>query len=250
MTAISDTIRSVGRAGLFTLSVLRASRPGRDFLAELVREIYKVGARSLPIIAVGGAFVGLSVILLGYRALDTYGASNQVGLLLGLGLYRELAPVLTALLFIGRAGSSIAAELGLMRATDQITALGLMAIDPVAKVVAPRFWAAVISVPLLTGFFVSFAILAGWFEAVHILGLDAGTFWQSMKDTVDFRDDFLGAFLKAGVFGATAALVAAYVGFHSEPTIEGTSVATTRAVVNASLLVLMFNFVLSALMFR
>ena len=250
MTAITDTIRSVGRAGLFTLSVLRASRPGRDFFAELVREIYKIGARSLPIIAVGGAFVGLSVILLGYRALDTYGASNQVGLLLGLGLYRELAPVLTALLFIGRAGSSIAAELGLMRATDQITALGLMAIDPVAKVVAPRFWAAVISVPLLTGFFVSFAILAGWFEAVHILGLDAGTFWQSMKDTVDFKDDFLGAFLKAGVFGATAALVAAYVGFHSEPTIEGTSVATTRAVVNASLLVLMFNFVLSALMFR
>lgn len=250
MKALVDTVRSVGQAGLFALSVLRASKPTRDFLAELVREIYKIGARSLPIIAVGGAFVGLSVILLGYRALDTYGASNQVSAMLGLGLYRELAPVLTALLFIGRAGSSIAAELGLMRATDQITALGLMAIDPVAKVVAPRFWAAVICVPLLTSFFVAFALLSGWFEAVHVLGLDGGTYWQVMKDIVDFRDDFLGAFVKAGVFGAIAALVAAYVGFHSEPTIEGTSIATTRAVVNASLLVLMFNFVLSALMFR
>ncbi|PJK09117.1 ABC transporter permease [Lysobacteraceae bacterium NML95-0200] len=250
MKAMTESIRSIGRAGLFTLAVLRASRPNRALFAELVREIYKIGARSLPIIAVGGAFVGLSVILLGYRALETYGASNQVSAMLGLGLYRELAPVLTALLFVGRAGSSIAAELGLMRATDQLTALGLMAIDPVAKVVVPRFWAAVIAVPLLTGFFVSFAMLAGWFEAVHILGLDAGTFWQVMKDIVDFRSDFLGAFLKAGVFGAITALVAAHAGFHSEPTIEGTSVATTRAVVNASLLVLMFNFVLSALMFR
>ena len=250
MSAWAGRVRAIGQAGLFAWSVLRASKPTRDFLAELVREIYKIGGRSLPIIAVGGAFVGLSVILLGYRALDTYGASNQVSAMLGLGLYRELAPVLTALLFIGRAGSSIAAELGLMRATDQIQALGLMAIDPVAKVVAPRFWAAVICVPLLTGFFVSFALMASWFEAVHVIGLDHGTFWQVLKDAVDFRGDFLSAFLKAGVFGAVAALVAAYVGFHAEPTIEGTSVATTRAVVNASLLVLMFNFVLSALLFR
>lgn len=244
------TTRSLGRAGLFTLSVLRATQPNADFFRELVREIYKIGARSLPIIAVGGAFVGLSVTLLGYRALDTYGASNQVSAMLGLGMYRELGPVLTALLFIGRAGSSIAAELGLMRATDQITALGLMAIDPVGRAVAPRFWAAVISVPLLTAFFCSFAISASYFETVHVIGLDAGTFWQVLKDSVDFTSDFLMAFVKAAVFGATAALVAAYAGYHAEPTIEGTSVATTRAVVNASLLVLMFNFVMSALLFR
>ncbi|MEO6366120.1 MAG: MlaE family lipid ABC transporter permease subunit [Luteimonas sp.] len=242
--------RSLGRAGLFSLSVLRASKPTADFWRELVREIYKIGARSLPIIAVGGAFVGLSVTLLGYRALETYGAANQISALVGLGLYRELAPVLTALLFIGRAGSSIAAELGLMRATDQITALGLMAIDPVAKVVAPRFWAAVICVPLLTGFFCSLAISASYFEAVHVIGIDAGTFWQVLKDAVDFDKDFVFAFVKAAVFGGTAALVASYVGYHAEPTIEGTSIATTRAVVNASLLVLMFNFVLSALLFR
>jgi phospholipid/cholesterol/gamma-HCH transport system permease protein len=242
--------RALGAAGLFALSVLRASRPTRDFFAELTREIYKIGARSLPIVAAGGAFVGLSVTLLGYRALETYGATSQVSALLGLGLYRELGPVLTALLFIGRAGSSIAAELGLMRATDQITALGLMAIDPVAKAVAPRFWAAVLCVPLLTAFFCSLAITAGYFEAVHVIGVDAGTFWQTMKDSVDFADDFLVAFIKAAVFGGIAALVAAYVGYHAEPTIEGTSVATTRAVVNASLLVLMFNFVMSALLFR
>ena len=242
--------RSLGRAGLFSLSVLRASTPTRDFFAELTREIYKIGARSLPIIAVGGAFVGLSVTLLGYRALQTYGASNQISALVGLGLYRELAPVLTALLFIGRAGSSVAAELGLMRATDQITALGLMAIDPVAKVVAPRFWAAVLCLPLLTGFFCSLGISASYFEAVHVIGIDAGTFWQVLKDAVDFRHDFLVAFEKSAVFGGVAALVAAYVGYHAEPTIEGTSVATTRAVVNASLLVLMFNFVLSAMLFR
>ena len=125
-----------------------------------------------------------------------------------------------------------------------------MAIDPIAKTVAPRFWAAVICVPLLTAIFVSLAITAGYFEAVHVIGIDGGTFWQTMKDSVDFHDDFLVAFIKAAIFGATSALVASYVGYHAEPTIEGTSVATTRAVVNASLLVLMFNFVLSALLFR
>jgi len=242
--------RSVGRAGLFTLSVFRASTPTRDFFAELTREIYKIGARSLPIIAVGGAFVGLVLTLQGYRTLSTFGATDALSTLLGLSLYRELGPVLTALLFIGRAGSSIAAELGLMRATDQIKALELMAIDPIAKAVAPRFWAAVISVPLLTGFFCSLAIAAGYFEAVHVIGVDAGTFWQTLKDSVDFSDDFLQAFFKAAIFGGSSALVAAYVGFHAEPTIEGTSVATTRAVVNASLLVLVFNFILSALLFR
>ena len=248
--AFVDAIRSVGRAGLFGLTMLRGSAPSRDFLAELVREIYKIGARSLPIIAVGGAFVGLVLTLQGYRTLTTYGAIDALSTLLGLSLYRELAPVLTALLFIGRAGSSIAAELGLMRATDQIKALELMAIDPIAKAVAPRFWAAVLTVPLLTGIFISLALAAGWFEAVQVLGIDNGSFWSGLRGSVDFWDDFGVSLLKSAVFGGTAALVAAYVGFHAEPTIEGTSVATTRAVVNASLLVLMFTFVMSALLFR
>jgi len=234
-----DATCSLGRAGLFSLTVLRGSLPTADFLAELTREIYKIGARSLPIIAVGGAFVGLVLTLQGYRTLTTFGAADALSTLLGLSLYRELAPVLTALLFIGRAGSSIAAELGLM-----------MAIDPVAKVVAPRFWAAVLTVPLLTGIFCSLAISASYFEAVHVLGLDNGVFWSALSNSVDFWDDFGVAMLKSAIFGGTAALVASYVGFHAEPTIEGTSVATTRAVVNASLLVLVFNFVLSAMMFQ
>jgi len=245
-----STMRSLGRAGLFSLSVLAASKPTADLWRELIREIYKIGGRTLPIIAVGGAFVGLSLTLLGFRALETFGATNQISILIGLGLYRELAPVLTALLFVGRAGSSIAAELGLMRATDQITALGLMAIDPVAKTVVPRFWAAVLTVPLLTGFFCTFAIAASWFQAVEILGIDNGMFWQTMQDAVDVRHDFLPSLMKSAVFGGSAALVASYVGYHAEPTIEGTSIATTRAVVNASMLVLMFNFVLSAFLFR
>jgi phospholipid/cholesterol/gamma-HCH transport system permease protein len=248
--AFAASIRSLGRAGLFTVSVLRASAPTGDFFAELVREIYKVGARSLPIIAVGGAFVGLVLTLQGYRTLTTFGASDALSTLLGLSLYRELGPVLTALLFIGRAGSSIAAELGLMRATDQIKALELMAIDPVTKAVAPRFWAAVLTVPLLTGLFCSLAISASYLEAVHVLGLDNGVFWSALSNSVDFWDDYGVALLKAAVFGGVTALVAAYEGFHAEPTIEGTSVATTRAVVNASLLVLMFNFILSALLFQ
>jgi len=247
---ILATMRSLGRAGLFSLSVLAASKPTADLFRELTREIYKIGGRTLPIIAVGGAFVGLSLTLLGFRALETFGATNQISVLIGLGLYRELAPVLTALLFVGRAGSSIAAELGLMRATDQITALGLMAIDPVAKTVAPRFWAAVLTVPLLTGFFCTFAIAASWFQAVQVLGIDNGMFWQTMKDAVDMHHDFLPSLMKSAVFGGSAALVASYVGYHAEPTIEGTSIATTRAVVNASMLVLMFNFVMSAFLFR
>src|SRR5690606_32496805 len=133
LMAFADATRSLGRAGMFSLSVLRASKPTADFFAELVREIYKIGGRSLPIIAVGGAFVGLSLTLLAFRGLERFGATNQVSILVGLGLCRELAPVLTALLFVGGAGAAIAAELGLMRASDQITALGLMAIGPVAK---------------------------------------------------------------------------------------------------------------------
>ena len=140
----------------------------------------------------------------------------------------------------------IACDLG----GDLTSALELMAIDPIAKAVAPRFWAAVLTVPLLTGIFCSLAITGGWFEAVQILGQDNGTFWSALQNSVDFWDDFGVALVKSAVFGGTAALVAAYVGFHAEPTIEGTSVATTRAVVNASLLVLMFNFVMSALLFR
>lgn len=241
---------AIGETGWFLLTILRASGPRRDFLPDLLAQIYSVAVRSLPIIAVGGAFVGLVLTLQGYRTLASYGATNSVSTMLGLALYRELGPVLTALLFIGRAGSSMAAELGLMKATDQIASLSLMAIDPIAKTVVPRFWAAVIGMPLLCGFFCAFAILAGYLEAVYALGLDAGFFWAGLQNSVDLYDDFVVAFVKSAVFGLLGALMATHTGFYAEPTIEGTSVATTHAVVNGSLLVLVFNFILSALFFQ
>jgi phospholipid/cholesterol/gamma-HCH transport system permease protein len=244
-----DTVAGIGRIGLFLLRVVLSLRLRHGQAGDIARQIYTVGARSLPIIAVGGLFVGLVISLQGYRALETIGAGSALGTAIGIPLYRELGPVLAAILFCGRAGSSIAAELGLMRATDQITALSMMAIDPVAKVVAPRFVAGVVSVPLLTAVFCAFAILGGYLQAVWVLGIDAGFFWSSLRNSVDLYEDFGQCFTKAGFFGVACTLVAVHVGYHAEPTIEGTSVATTRAVVHGSLLVLFLDFILTATLY-
>ena len=243
------TLASLGGFGLFLLRILGAIRPSRAQIADTIRQCYTVGARSIPIVAVGGAFVGLVMTLQGYRTLSTFGAGNALGTLLGLTLYRELGPVLAAILFCGRAGSAMAAELGLMRATDQITALSMMAIDPVGKVVVPRFIAGIISVPLLTCTFCAFAILGGWFQAVHVLGIDGGFFWGSLRDSVDLTNDFGQMLVKSAFFGVTCTLIATYVGYHAEPTIEGTSIATTRSVVLGSLMVLFLDFILSATLY-
>lgn len=244
-----DFIASLGRLGLFGVRILASLAPQRGSLADLVRQIYNVGGRSVPIVAVGGLFVGLVMSLQGYRTLSTFGASNALGTLLGLSLYRELGPVLSALLFCGRAGSSMAAELGLMRATDQIAALSMMAIDPVRKAVVPRFLAGVISMPLLTAVFCAFAIFGGYVQAVHVLGVDAGHFWSALQGSVSLADDYGQAFVKALVFGAIASLIATHAGYHAEPTIEGTSRATTQSVVSGSLMVLFLDFLLSALLY-
>ncbi len=246
---MAETLQSIGRMGLFLLRIVLSVRLQRGQLADIARQIYSIGARSLPIVAVGGLFVGLVISLQGYRALETIGAGSALGTAIGIPLYRELGPVLAAILFCGRAGSSIAAELGLMRATDQITALSMMAIDPVAKVVAPRFVAGFISVPLLTAVFCAFAILGGYLQAVWVLGIDAGFFWSSLRSSVDFVDDFGQCFVKATFFGAACSLIATHVGYHAEPTIEGTSVATTRSVVHGSLMVLFLDFLLTATLY-
>ena len=244
-----EPLRDLGRFGLFLLRVLGALRFTPTQLADTARQIYTVGGRSLPIVAVGGLFVGLVISLQGYRALETIGAGSALGTAIGIPLYRELGPVLAAILFCGRAGSSIAAELGLMRATDQITALSMMAIDPVGKVATPRFIAGLISVPLLTAVFCAFAILGGYLQAVWALGIDSGFFWSALRNSVDLYDDFGQCFVKAGFFGAACTLIAVHVGFHAEPTIEGTSVATTRAVVMGSLVVLFLDFILTATLY-
>jgi phospholipid/cholesterol/gamma-HCH transport system permease protein len=246
---VADILAGFGRLGLFLLRIVLSLRLRHGQVHDIARQIYTVGARSLPIIAVGGLFVGLVISLQGYRALETIGAGSALGTAIGIPLYRELGPVLAAILFCGRAGSSIAAELGLMRATDQITALSMMAIDPVGKVVAPRFVAGVISVPLLTAVFCAFAILGGYVQAVWVLGIDAGFFWSSLRNSVDLVDDLGQCFTKAGFFGVACTLVATHVGYHAEPTIEGTSVATTRAVVHGSLLVLFLDFILTATLY-
>ena len=246
---MGSALASIGRFGLFLVRILGAIRPSRAQFADTVRQFYTVGARSVPIVAVGGAFVGLVMTLQGYRTLSTFGAGNALGTLLGLSLYRELGPVLAAILFCGRAGSAMAAELGLMRATDQITALSMMAIDPVGKVVVPRFLAGLFSVPLLTAVFCAFAILGGWFQAVHVIGIDGGFFWGSLRDSIDLTDDFGQAFVKSAFFGGACTLIATYTGYHAEPTIEGTSIATTQSVVMGSLMVLFLDFILSATLY-
>lgn len=244
-----DRLAELGRFGLFLLRILAAIRFNRTQLRDTVRQIYVIGARSVPIIAVGGAFVGLVMTLQGYRTLSTFGASNALGMALSLTVFRELGPVLTAILFCGRAGSAMAAELGLMRATDQIMSLSMMAIDPIGKVVVPRFIATVISVPLLAAVFCAFAILAGWIQASFVLGVDDGYFWSSLQSSVDIVEDYGQTFVKASVFGVFVALISTYVGYHAKPTPEGTSVATTQAVVYGSLMVLFLDFLLSATLY-
>lgn len=244
-----ESLAALGRFGLFLFRILGAIRLTRPQLRDTVRQIYVIGARSVPIIAVGGAFVGLVMTLQGYRTLVTFGAGNALGTMLSLTVFRELGPVLTAILFSGRAGSAMAAELGLMRATDQITSLSMMAIDPIGKVVVPRFLAAVISVPLLAAVFICFSIVAGWFQAEYLLGVDPGYFWASLQSSVDFHEDYGQAFVKATVFGVFCALIATYVGYHAKPTPEGTSVATTQSVVYGSLMVLFLDFLLSATLY-
>lgn len=244
-----DVLATLGGVGVFAARIVGTLRPGGGLVRETIRQLWSIGARSVPIVAVGGAFVGLVMSLQGYRTLSTFGASNALGTLLGLSLYRELGPVLSALLFCGRAGSAIAAELGLMRATDQIRALEMMAIDPVRYAVTPRFLAGTLSVPLLCAVFCAFAVLAGWFQAVGVLGIDPGHYWSALQGSVSFADDYGQAFVKAAAFGAVATLIATHAGFHAAPTIEGTSLATTRAVVQGSLMVLFLDFLLSALLY-
>lgn len=244
-----EQLAALGSVGVFAARLVAALAPRRGGLADLVRQLWVVGARSVPIVAVGGLFVGLVMSLQGYRTLSTFGASNALGTLLGLSLYRELGPVLSAILFCGRAGSAMAAELGLMRATDQLTALGLMAIDPVAKAAAPRFAAGVLGVPLLTAVFCAFAVLGGWIQATWVLGVDPGHYWAALQASVSFGEDYAQCFVKAGVFGFACSLIAVHAGYHAEPTIEGTSLATTRSVVQGSLMVLFLDFLLSALFY-
>ena len=216
----------------------------------LVRDqIHFMGNYSLAIIAVSGVFVGFVLGLQGYYTLQRYGSSEALGLLVALSLVRELGPVITALLFAGRAGTSLTAEIGLMKAGEQLSAMEMMAVDPVQRILAPRFWGAVVAMPLLAAVFSAVGILGGWAVGVLMIGIDAGSFWSQMQGGVDVWRDVGNGIVKSFVFGVTVTFVALYQGFEAQPTPEGVSRATTRTVVVASLAVLGLDFLLTTLMF-
>ncbi|HZM35781.1 MAG TPA: lipid asymmetry maintenance ABC transporter permease subunit MlaE [Burkholderiales bacterium] len=214
-----------------------------------VAEIYFAGVLSLVIILVSGLFVGMVLGLQGYETLQRFGASESLGVLVALSLVRELGPVVAGLLFASRAGSAITAEIGLMKATEQLSAMEMMAVDPVARVVAPRFWGGVISMPLLAALFSAMGVFGGYLVGVQLIGVDAGAFWSQMQAAVDFRNDILNGVYKSLVFGVAVTLIAVFEGYDAVPTAEGVSRATTRTVVTSSLAILALDFVLTALMF-
>lgn len=245
-----DWLAGMGRANLFLLNLLGAltfvfKRPGL-----LIKQLYAVGVRSLPIILVSGLFIGMVLGLQGYANLVDFGATSSLGTVVALSLIRELGPVLTALLYAGRAGSALTAEIGLMKATEQLASLQMMAVDPFPRVLAPRFLAGCLAVPLLTAIFTAVGILGGYFVAVIQLGVDGGAFWAQMQAKVLLFEDIInGVLIKSFVFGLLVNWVALFEGYEAVPTSEGVSLATTRTVVVASLAVLGWDFLLTALMF-
>lgn len=214
-----------------------------------VAEIYFAGVLSLIIILVSGLFVGMVLGLQGYETLQRFGAAESLGVLVSLSLVRELGPVVAGLLFASRAGSAITAEIGLMKATEQISAMEMMAVDPVARVVAPRFWAGVISMPLLAALFSAMGIFGGYLVGVQMIGVDSGAFWSQMQAAVDLRNDILNGVIKSVVFGVAVSWIAVFEGYDAVPTAEGVSRATTRTVVTSALAILALDFILTALMF-
>lgn len=212
-------------------------------------QVFFLGNRSLSIITVSGLFVGFVLALQGYYTLQRYGSADAVGLLVALSLVRELGPVVTGLLFAGRAGTSLTAEIGLMKAGEQLAAMEMMAVDPVKRVLAPRFWAGVIAMPLLAAVFSAVGILGGWLVAVALIGVDGGSFWSQMQGGVDVWADVGNGVIKSLVFGIAVTFIALLQGYGCKPTPDGVSQATTRTVVMASLTVLALDFVLTAMMF-
>lgn len=213
------------------------------------QQIHFIGNYSLLIIAVSGLFVGFVLGLQGYYTLNRYGSEEALGLLVALSLTRELGPVVTALLFAGRAGTSLTAEIGLMKAGEQLAAMEVMAVDPVRRVLAPRFWGGVIAMPILAAVFSMVGILGGWIVGVLMIGIDTGAFWSQMQSGVDVWKDIMNGVIKSVVFGVAVTLIALYEGWQCRPTPEGVARATTRTVVAGSLAVLGLDFLLTALMF-
>ena len=247
--SVIDGFAKLGYAArLFALLVRSSGTAFRRFRLT-VAQIHFIGNYSLVIIVVSGLFVGFVLGLQGYNTLQRYGSEQALGLLVALSLVRELGPVITALLFAGRAGTSITAEIGLMKAGEQLSAMEMMAVSPIARVLAPRFWAGVISMPLLAAMFSAVGVFGGYVVGVVLIGVDEGAFWSQMQNGVDWIEDVGNGVLKSVVFGLAVTYIAVFEGYDCQPTPEGVSRATTRTVVTSSLAVLALDFVLTALMF-
>jgi len=245
-----DSILRLGYAARFiTLTLLHSGMSFRR-LRLTIRELYFTGVLSLIIILVSGLFVGMVLGFQGFHTLQTYGSESALGVLVALSLVRELGPVVSALLFASRAGSAMTAEIGLMKATEQLSAMEMMAVDPIARVVAPRFWAGFISMPLLAAMFSAMGVFGGYLVGVVLIGVDEGSFWSQMQSAVDFREDILNGVIKSIVFGFAVTWIALFEGYDAPPTAEGVSGATTRTVVTSSLVILGLDFVLTSFMFR
>lgn len=249
----ASTTGSLDRLGLvarFFVSLLRVVLPTLKRTDLHIKQVYFAGVRSLAIILVSGLFVGMVLAVQGYEVLQRFGSAESLGSLVALSLVRELGPVVAALLFAGRAGSAMTAEIGLMAATEQLAAMDMMAVDPMGRVVAPRFVASIISLPILAVIFSSAGIIGAYLIGVELIGIDSGAFWSQMQASVDFRMDVLNGLYKAIVFGVAVGLICVFEGYHAAPTAEGVSSATTRTVVISSLSVLILDFVMTVLMFR
>ena len=246
---IIGRISALGRAIILLCSALLHVPNPRKGFPLLMNQLYAVGVMSLVIILVSGLFIGMVLALQGYTILVGYGAEASLGPMVALSILRELGPVVAGLLFAGRAGSALTAEIGLMKATEQLSSLEMMAIDPLRRVIAPRFWAGFISLPLLAAIFSAVGILGAHLVGVEWLGVDSGTFWSVMQSQVSLEKDILNGVIKSIVFAFVVTWIAVYKGYDCEPTSEGISRATTATVVQSSLLILGLDFILTALMF-
>jgi phospholipid/cholesterol/gamma-HCH transport system permease protein len=242
-------IAGLGRAHLLLAGILGGLLEALARPRLVLAQLFNIGVLSMLIIAVSGLFVGMVLGLQGYYVLAQFGASESLGIMVSASLVRELGPVVTALLVAGRAGSALTAEIGLMKTTEQLSALEMMAVDPVRRILAPRFLGGIIAMPLLAALFSALGVIGGWFVGVGLLGVDDGAFWSQMQAKVDFRDDVINGVIKSLVFGVVVTWIALFQGYDTTPTAAGVSRATTRSVVHAALSVLGLDFILTALMF-
>lgn len=245
-----ELLRNLGFAARTFFDIIRASGGLLRRPRLITDQIHFIGNYSLIIIGVSGLFVGFVLGLQGYYTLNKYGSEQALGLLVALSLTRELGPVVTALLFAGRAGTSLTAEIGLMKAGEQLSAMEMMAVNPMQRVVAPRFWAGVIAMPILAAIFSALGIFGGYIVGVKLIGVDEGAFWSQMQSGVDVWNDIANGVIKSVIFGFAVTFIALFQGYEAQPTPEGVSRATTRTVVIGSLTVLWLDFLLTALMFN